>query len=117
MSEKNDTITKFYSCKYCGETHKVTIGKDMLENQPKYPFPYVFLHDSIRGGDPIELLTILYFDKEGQIRGQEIQEFSSDKLFSKEQVVSMMEPLMEEVQILRKENLRLKQRLNDLTNK
>jgi hypothetical protein len=90
------------------------VDKDMLENQPKYPFPYVFLHNSIRDGDPIELLTILYFDKEGQIRGQEIQEFGNDNLFSKEQVVAMMEPLMEEIQILRKDNLRLKERIKEL---
>ncbi len=113
-TESNKIITRHYRCNYCNETHSVSIKKRLIDNQPKYPFPYVFLHNSIKEGTPKELLTILYFDRDAQVRGQEILEFGNDNLFSKEQVVAMMEPLMEEVRILRKENLSLKAKLKEL---
>jgi len=116
MSNK-DFIIKHYNCKFCGKTHEIKISKEMLEDRNKYPFPYVFLHDNIEGGEIRELLTILYIDKEGKIRGQEIQELDNDNLFSKEQLVSIVKPLVEEIERLREDNLLLKNRIEETRRK
>jgi len=113
MTEK-EFISKHYNCKYCGKTHEIKISKKILEGRQKYPFPYVFLHDNIKDGQIKELLTILYIDKDGKVRGQEIQELDNDNLFSKEQVVSIVKPLMEEIENLRQDNELLKQKVEKL---
>lgn len=113
MTEK-EFITKHYRCNFCGKTHKIQISKKMLEGRKKYPFPYVFLHDNIKDGNLSELLTILYIDKKGKIRGQEIQELDNDNLFSKEQVFSIVKPLSEEIERLRRDNKILKDKLKEL---
>ncbi len=104
-------IVRHYRCKICDSTHKIKLKKDIIDGKAKFPFPYVVLHDSINSNHEIkELLTILYIDKDLQIRSSEIQEIVDDSLFSKEQVVSMTKTLM-------KENMLLKEDLNDLTTK
>ncbi len=104
-------IIKFYHCKICNKTHKIKLKKDIIEGKTKFPFPYVVLHDSINSNHEIkELLTILYIDKDFQIRSSEIQEIVDDSLFSKEQVISMTKTLMQENQLLKED-------LNDLTTK
>ncbi|TXT62858.1 MAG: hypothetical protein BAJALOKI3v1_480001 [Promethearchaeota archaeon] len=113
MSDK-EFITKHYNCKYCNKTHEIQISKEMLENRRKYPFPYVFLHDNIQDGQVSELLTILYIDQDGRIRGQEIQELDNDNLFSREQVIAIVKPLSEEIERLREDNQILKQKLENV---
>jgi hypothetical protein len=96
-----DFINRQYNCKICNETHKIELPKNLGDGRTKYPFPYVFLH-----GKPKDILTILYIDKDLQIRGAEVQEGTND-LFSKEQVVKMATNLIDEVDRLREDNLRL----------
>lgn len=114
--EEKQYIVKKYRCNFCNAMHDVRIKKSLLKAQSKYPFPYVFLHNSIKKGEAKELLTILYIDREGKIRGQEIQEFGNDNLFSREQVMAMIEPLMKEIRILRQDNIKLKKRIEELKN-
>jgi hypothetical protein len=64
-----------------------------------------------------ELLTILYIDEDFRIRGTQIEELGNDNLFSKAQVVSITENLMEEINILREENIRLKELNRELKRK
>ena len=116
MSEKETYIITKYRCNFCNDMHDVRIKKKLLESQSKYPFPYVFLHNSIKKGEAKELLTILYIDREGKVRGQEIQEFGNDNLFSREQVMAMIEPLMKEIRFLRQDNLKLKAKIEKLKN-
>ncbi len=106
-----DFITKQYNCKVCNETHKVELPKNICEGRLKYPFPYVFLH-----GDPKDILTILYIDKDLQIRGAESQMGTND-LFSKEQVVEMVTNLIDEVEKLRNDNLKLMREIDNLKSK
>ncbi|TXT58062.1 MAG: hypothetical protein BAJALOKI2v1_450005 [Promethearchaeota archaeon] len=106
---ENKYITKKYMCKVCDQMHEVKLNKNLVEGRKKYPFPYAFLHDSIKETNLKELLTILYIDEDFRIRGTQIEELGNDNLFSKEQVVSITENLMEEINILREENIRLKE--------
>ena len=124
MSDNNDEmVTKIYNCKYCGTSHKIKLNKKIVENRNKYPFPYVTLHDTIvNGNDLKEVLAILYIDRDLQIRHAEIQEFGEGHLFSKEQVMGMVNPVMEEITILREEIAekaekikRLRQKLKELS--
>ncbi|MFX1274672.1 MAG: hypothetical protein ACFFBP_17875 [Promethearchaeota archaeon] len=116
MVDKN-IIVRHYNCKYCGTTHKVELDTNITEGRSKYPFPYVTLHDTIINGSEVkEVLAILYIDKDLHIRHQEIQEFGEGNLFSKEQVMAMTKPLMEEINILREELANKEERINELQN-
>lgn len=106
-----DLITKQYNCKVCNETHKVQLPKDICEGRSKFPFPFVFLH-----GPAMNILTILYIDKDLQIRGVEVQEGTGD-LFSKEQVVTLATNLSDEIDRLREDNLKLMREIDDLKEK
>jgi len=106
-----DYITKQYNCKICDETHKVELPKNLCEGRTKFPFHYVILH-----GPQKNILTILYIDKDLQIRGAEVQEGTND-LFSKEQVVKMATNLIDEVDRLREDNVSLMRKLDDLRDK
>ena len=112
-----DFITRHYNCKYCGTTHKIELNKNITEGRKKYPFPYVTLHDAIINGNEVkEVLAILYIDQGLQIRHQEIQEFDDGNLFTKEQVMAMTKPLMEEIIILREELASKEEKIHSLKN-
>lgn len=98
--ENEELITRPFSCKVCGKTHMIKLNRKIAEGRSKFPFPYVFIHNT---PDHKELLTILYIDRNLQIRHSEIQELGTDLLFSKEQVVGMTKPLIEEIELLREE--------------
>ena len=63
-----------------------------------------------------EVLAILYIDQGLQIRHQEIQEFDDGNLFTKEQVMAMTKPLMEEIIILREELASKEEKIHSLKN-
>ncbi len=118
MSKKNNTIvTKHYTCPICKSTHRVKLSKDILNGREKFPFPYVILHNSINNNELKEVLTILYLDKDLQIRSTEIQELRDDNLFSKTQVVGMTQALMDENKRLREDVEELTIKLNKLKSK
>ena len=106
-----DTVKKIYRCKVCNENHAVILSKSLLEGRERFPFPHVFLH-----GDLKHLLTILYLDKDLQIRGAEVQNLTidDDNIFSKDQATSIVESLMNEVERLRIENESLSKELDEL---
>lgn len=98
--ESTGPFIRYYRCKICDKTHKVELNKNICDGRAKYPFPYVILHDSVHNGEVQELLTILHIDKNCAIRAAEVQHFEGH-LFSKEQVVAITTPLMEEIKMLR----------------
>jgi len=100
MVENNDKIEKRYRCKVCNKTHTVELDKNICDGRAKYPFPYVILHDSVQNGEVQELLTILHIDRNCTIRAAEVQHFEGH-LFTKEQVIAITNPLMEEIKMLR----------------
>ena len=115
MEEQDDQIViKRYRCSICNASHTIKLNKNITKGRNKFPFPYVILHDSIKGGELKEVLTILYIDQNLQIRHQEIQEVMDDSLFSKKQVVTMTRTLFEENERLREDVARLTEELNKL---
>jgi len=118
VEKNNEKIIRHYHCKVCEKTHTIELDVNVCSNRSKYPFPYVILHDSVKNGEVRELLTILYIDKNCAIRAAEIQDFDGH-LFTKEQLVGITTPLMEEIKMLRetlsereKEIKELKESLN-----
>ncbi len=112
--KKNNIVTKHYTCPVCNSTHRVKLSKDIIKGRKKFPFPYVILHNSIKNNEFKEVLTILYLDKDLQIRSSEIQELRDDNLFSKTQVVGMTQALMDENRRLREDVDALTKKLNKL---
>jgi len=117
MVNNQSFIERTFRCNICNKTHIVKLNKSLIEGRTKFPFPYVFLHDKIHENNYDELLTILYIDKNLQIRHSEVQVMDYDSIFSKEQVVAMMKPLLEEIDILRTELESLKTQLISLKKK
>jgi hypothetical protein len=114
MAENDsDSVVKRYNCPICKSSHTVKLDKNLTHGRTKFPFPYVILHDFINEGELKELITILYIDKNLQIRHTEIQEIKGDSLFSKTQVVAMTRALFDENELLREDITRL----NDIINK
>jgi len=116
MENNDEFIERTFRCNICIKTHKVKLKKNLIEGRIKFPFPFIFLHDHINGVEHKEILTILYIDKNLQIRHSETQELGYDSLFSKEQVIAMMRPLLEEINILRTEVETLTTELNTYKN-
>jgi hypothetical protein len=111
---EDETIERYFDCRVCGRSHKVVLNKKLLEGKIKFPFPHIYLHDHIEGIDHKEVLTILYIDKNLQIRHTEIQELGSDSIFSKEQVEAITKPLIGEIELLRDEIKKLNREIKDL---
>lgn len=114
MVEDDETIERHFNCKICQTSHRIKLNKNLIEGRTKYPFPYVYLHDHINGVEHKEVLTILYIDKNLQIRHSEIQELGYDSLFSKEQVEAITKPLIKEIELLRDEIKKLNREIDNL---
>ena len=107
--EEKDYFTRKYYCRICNEDHLIMLSKNMINEQEKYPFSFIFLHGELKN-----ILTILYIDKEGQIRGVDVNKLKDDDLFSKDHVVSITTKLIEEIESLREENEYLKEEIHKL---
>ena len=94
-------VQREYRCKICEDIHQVDLSKELLEGRERFPFPHAFLH-----GDLKEYLTILYLDRDLQIRGSEVQNLSQDQdnLFSKDHTMSIVSNLMAEIENLRSQS-------------
>ena len=114
MENNDEFIKRTFHCKICDKNHKVKLKKNLIEGRTKFPFPYVYLHDHINGVEHKEVLTILYIDKNLQIRHSEIQELGYDSLFSKEQVQAITKPLIKEIELLRDEIKKLNRDIDSL---
>jgi len=110
MSDNSEYIQRSYYCSVCGTTHEISLQKKISEKQSRFPFSYFFLH-----GDLKNILTTLYLDKQLEIRGVDVQKLTDDDIFSKDHVISITCTLVEEIEVLRKENeeLRLKLKKNE----
>ena len=109
MSKNDDFVTKHYHCRLCNDTHEIQLRKTLIEKQFKFPFSHSFLHGELKN-----ILTILYLDKNLEVRGVDVQQLRDDDIFSKEQVVSISDTLMEEIERLRMENELLQMELGEL---
>ncbi|MHA1819781.1 MAG: hypothetical protein ACTSVC_04860 [Promethearchaeota archaeon] len=92
-------VEKTYYCSVCKTMHQVKLRKTLVENEAEFPIMYPILH-----GDLMDILSIIYLDKDLNIRGVESSRLKDDNLFSKDQVVKISTSLMNEIERLQKEN-------------
>ncbi|MHA1149694.1 MAG: hypothetical protein ACTSR8_15775 [Promethearchaeota archaeon] len=104
-------VKRKYFCKICAKNHEIELNPNLTEERQSFPFPYVFLHGELK-----DLLTILYLDRDLEIRSAEVQNLSidDDNVFSKDQTICIAENLMKELERLRKENEHLQLELDKL---
>jgi len=115
MTDKKEefkTIVRNYNCKICNEGHKIELSRSLVKDRKSFPFPKVFLHGELR-----DILTILYIDRDLQIRGVEVQKLNLENLFSKEQSLMIADNLTDEIDRLNREIERLKNENADLKKK
>ena len=109
MKENDNFIVREYQCIICNKIHQIKLNKDLKRGQKQFPFPYFFLHGALKN-----ILTTLYIDKNFEIRGVDVHELTHEDLFSKEQVKSITNTLIEEIERLRLENSKLREELKRL---
>ena len=113
MSDDKDYLYKHYFCKTCEKSHAIKLNKDLINGRSKYPFPYITQHSEVLDDVLKEFMVMLYIDKDLQIRGVEPL-MANDDFFTKEQMLEITSKLMEEIEILRDENLTLTYKVNEL---
>ena len=106
MNSDNDFVIREYDCRICKQHHEIKLSKQLSKDHEDYPFPYTFLHGDLRN-----LLTTLYIDQNLEIRGVDVRELKDSDLFSKDQVLTIANTLMEEIEQLREENNSLRDEL------
>ncbi|MFW9785701.1 MAG: hypothetical protein ACFFFB_25685, partial [Candidatus Heimdallarchaeota archaeon] len=105
-SSEAEFLNRLYNCPKCKKTHTVKLQKDLSKNKTSYPFPYAYLHSSKEYLN--DLLTILYLDKQLQVRGVDVIEIQdSIGIFSEELTRKITETLMDEIISLQEENFQL----------
>ena len=106
MTENNEDaqskVARYY-CKYCKESHSIELERKLIEGRSRFPFPYVVLHNFINGSESKEIMAVLYLDSNLKIRSAELHEFEEGNLFTKEQLVAITNPLLEEIKFLRED--------------
>lgn len=109
MPEMKEFVIRHYYCSICNETHEVKLNNSLSKAHSRFPFPYIFLHGDLRN-----ILTTLYIDKNFEIRGADVYKLMDEDLFSKVQAVTITSTLMEEIERLREENIKLTEELKTL---
>ncbi|MHA1340701.1 MAG: hypothetical protein ACTSRZ_11100 [Promethearchaeota archaeon] len=116
MSEANsdsNLIKKSYYCSICKKQHDVFLNKDLVKNRDKFPFSYVFLH-----GKVFDILTTLYLDANLNIRGAEMVKLeNTENIFDKEQMMTIVQNLTNELTNLQNEYNELLKKYNELKQK
>jgi len=102
-------ITRIYNCPKCRIMHNIKIPKNIIENKPMFPFPYVYLHSSENSLE--DILTILYLDSDLHIRAVEVVEVENSNIFSEQLTKKIAEKLMDKITSLEQENLQLQELL------
>ena len=111
-NSKSEFITRVYNCPKCRLMHTVKLPKNIAQNKPVFPFPYVFLHSSEEGLD--DILTVLYIDVELHIRAVEVMEVEESNIFSEDLTKQITQKLMDKILSLEEENLQLKDLLQKM---
>ncbi|MFX0041879.1 MAG: hypothetical protein ACFE8L_03105 [Candidatus Hodarchaeota archaeon] len=112
-SNEPDFLNRIYNCPKCKKAHSIKLNKNLSKNKSKYPFSYAYLHSS--EGNLKDLLTILYLDKDLQVRGVDVIVIQdSIGIFSEELTREITEKLMDEIISLQEENYQLKELLTKI---
>ncbi len=88
-------VTRDYYCGTCQKQHKVELPADLASTHSQFPFAYFYLH-----GDAKDVLSTLYLDADLKVRGEETQKLDTgfDDIFSKGQMLSIVQNLMGEIE-------------------
>ena len=116
MTEE-DIVVQHYHCKFCQKSHRIEFDRKLLEGRTRFPFPYIELHNYINGSEVREIMAVHYLDSNLKIRSSELHEFDEGHLFTKEQVLAMTTPMIEEVKLLREDLAKKELELKDLKDK
>lgn len=105
------TVTREYICDACGQQHKVQLPEDLASRHTQFPFAYFYLH-----GDAKDVLSTLYLDADLKIRGAETQRLETDldDIFSKGQMLSIVQNLMNEIERWRRDYEDLKKKYDEV---
>lgn len=107
-----DEVSREYYCRVCDDMHIIKLSNKMIKKHDKFPFPYIFLHGELKN-----FITTLYIDKDLQIRGVDVHQLSDDDIFSKDQVMTITNTLVTEIERLQRENANLVNNINELKKK
>jgi hypothetical protein len=101
-----------YMCDICKTQHKVQLPADLASKHTHFPFSYFHLH-----GDAKDVLATLYLDANLKVRGVEATKLDTglDDIFSKGQMMSIVQNLMDEIERWRISYEELKKKYDALT--
>lgn len=104
-------VTRSYQCDTCKRVHNVQLPHDLASKHTQFPFAYFYLH-----GDAKDVLSTLYLDAELKVRGAETQKLDTglDDIFSKGQMMSIVQNLMGEIERWRTDYEDLKEKYDAL---
>lgn len=104
-------VTRSYQCDSCKIVHNIQLPQDLSTKHTQFPFAYFYLH-----GDAKDVLSTLYLDAELKVRGAETQKLDTglDDIFSKGQMLSIVQNLMAELARWQNDYEKLKKKYDDL---
>ena len=100
-------VQRTYYCSVCKSVHHIKLRRAIVDNEKDFPVLYPILHGELR-----DILSIIYLDRDCNIRGVESIKLKDDNLFSKDQVIKISTSLMNEIVRLQKENELLINKIN-----
>jgi hypothetical protein len=98
-----------YSCPVCKTGHEIELDESIIEKQATYPFAYFDLHGELR-----DVLSVLYIDADGKVRGVEAKRLQMDNIFSQDFASTITQTLTDEIARLEEENRHLREELTRL---
>jgi len=104
-------VTRSYQCDSCKIVHTIKLPEDLSTKHTQFPFAYFYLH-----GDTKDVLSTLYLDADLKVRGAETQKLDTglDDIFSKGQMLSIVQNLMTEIERWRTDYAELKEKYEAL---
>jgi regulator of replication initiation timing len=116
LSEKSEKthVTRSFECEVCKQMHMISLKYNLLENQKKFPFAYLYLH-----GPESNILTTLYLDANLSIRGSESMDLNKleGNFLTQKKSNELVQNLAKELAFVRQEYNDLNQKFDELMEK
>lgn len=98
-----------YTCPACKVSHDLNLDESIWDKQTSFPFPYFDLHGELR-----DVLSVLYIDADGKVRGVEARQLQMDNIFSQDFASAITQKLADEIAHLEEENKQLREEIAKL---
>lgn len=97
---ESDQVVRTFKCSFCKTVHEITLNRKLAEGRTRFPFAHIYLHGELK-----DILTILYIDKDLEIRGVELERLAitDENIVSKEHMLDIIEKLVKEIEELRED--------------